>query len=147
MHQEFDFVQFNGLCLSIEGQEMDFAKSFNTYRNRYEALCDFILEIATELIAPDLADTQESGPESITSRSAAWRYRYFFSSVIKANIWHDHSQLFESLKARATRFMGDISHVCRMRHEELAAKDRGNELLSFLWYCKPLLYAVRTHTT
>ena len=110
---------------------------FDTDRNRYQALCDFILEIATELIAPDLADTRKSGWESIASHSAAMRYNYFFGSVIKASIWYDHGELFESLKAEATRFMGDISNLCRVRHEELAAKERGHELLSFLWYCSP----------
>ncbi len=127
---------------------MDFQHPFETHKNRYLALCDFILEIATELIGLDLVQTLESG-ESIASVGAARRYRYFFGSVIKASIWHDQNELFECLKAAATRFMEDISHVCHLRHEELAAKARGNELLSFVWYSLQLFYALcrRAHTT
>jgi hypothetical protein len=136
LHQDFDLVQFNSLLLFVEGQQfMDSQQPVDSHMNRYQTLCDFILEIATELIAPDLVHTRESGLErfSYPNQGAVGRYGYFFGSVIKASVWHDQSELFENLKAAATRFMEEISHVCRMRHEELAAKSRGNELLSFVW--------------
>jgi hypothetical protein len=136
LHENFELIQFDNLCLFIEGEEyVDFERNMDTPVNRYQDLCDFILEIATELIAPDLEPAFVSRLENSAYKSAATeRYRHFFNTVIKARVWLDNRELFERLKAAAMRFLVDISHVCRMRQEELAVEARGKELLSFVWY-------------
>ena len=131
LHQEFDLVQFNGMCNFVE--EEDFFEqrgAHSSLKSRYQDLCEYILEVSTQLIVPDIPRSIDKfrAPDDISRR-----YRYFFNMVMKANIWQNDSQLFESLKAAASKFMDEISDLCRVRHEKLRLEASGQELVDFAW--------------
>jgi hypothetical protein len=135
LHQDFDVVQFNGLCNFVE--EEDFHEQttrIDTTTSRFKELCDFILEISTKLIVPDIPCKHENAERAnLAAEDAAWKYRYFFKLVMKASIWRSNPEVFERLKAAALVFMNEISDLCSLRHRELCQEIFGQELLSFSW--------------
>ncbi len=119
--QDFDVSQFDGFCLSLEGE-----RSFGSGGNEvveaetpYELLCIWLLELSASLIQPDVSEHCHSGGESGGSghdgnqsgtdarRSAGiqcslaveQRFPYFVKRVCRARIWmDDHGALFRRMK-------------------------------------------------
>ena len=107
--QDFEIGHFDAFCESLEDKETDrighhFIRTYSLARTwsqptkppQYALLCEWILEVSTMLIKPDLDKSNLSGPAAIMS--AGDRFSYFLHRVCRARIWHDNSQLFKDLQ-------------------------------------------------
>ena len=154
--QEFDVHQFNAFCSFVETESQPVSssvkgrllRSFLSFTdwtgelplevNRYVILCTFMLDIAKELMRPDIpalndkeAATKHQSFSDSCKLPAAHRYRYFFNVLMKARIWQDDEVLFSKLKMSATKYMDQVSGHCHLRYECLRDEPRGHELLRF----------------
>jgi hypothetical protein len=122
MGQDFDVLQFDSFCLSLE--QGDEQKD----KERHHKLCEWLLRICEELVHPDL----EGYVPSLTFKdSASERFRYFTTRVCKARIWVDSSELFPALKVRVNKLMDEIGELCEIRFKALCEEPRGKELSTY----------------
>ena len=136
--QDFDIHQFDAFFLCLEGDDT----SQSTSQSRFKLLQDWLLEICTELIRPELLDVSGNEIISISRKpgvmktvklSASERFKFFINKVVKARIWSDDNQeaLFCKLKLIAQDFMGQISELCNLRYNMLTNEPGGNLLVQF----------------
>ncbi len=133
--QDFDINQFDAFCLCLEGDDVIPSSS----QNRYALLQDWLLDICTELIRPELSGVGGHEIISISEQpggvklSASERFKYFIKKVVKARIWSDDNQevLFSKLKLIAQDFMDQISDLCDVRYNMLSNEPGGSLLVQF----------------
>jgi hypothetical protein len=108
---EFDINQFDAFCLCLEGELGGYSTSVkNLGQNRtqqYGLLCEWILEIATSLIRPEVV---EAAPELSRTTSSTevrsnlrveQRFPFLVQKVLKARLWEDlEYALFRRLQVR-----------------------------------------------
>ncbi len=99
LFMEFDVNQFDAFCLCLEGELGGYSTSVkNLGQNRtqqYDLLCEWILEVATYLIRPEVV---EDAPElsQTTPTTEVWsnlrveqRFSFLVQKVLKARVWED----------------------------------------------------------
>ena len=86
--QDFDIGQFDSFCLSLENRD------FDSDSKQYMLLSDWILELSTSLIRPDLED----GLNASCHLQVEDRFPYFLKRVSKARIWSENPDLFKKLQ-------------------------------------------------
>ena len=145
LFRDFDVHQFDAFCLYVEtgnsvggGFGFSFsAKAFERNNRAYSAVCGWLLDIATQLIRPELpADVQ--GATTPPPAAAACplrvedRFSYLTRKVCRARIWDDEGgALFERLQCAATSFMLDIGRLCDERFERLRTEPGGGALVAW----------------
>ena len=126
LFQDFDVMQFNAFCLSLEGE------SDATSKERYSILCNWLLELSEKLIYPDItlpdSDPKMNFSQSPGGMSAAERFRFFTRKVVKVRIWLDDEKLFHNLKRKAVDMMEKISKLCEGRYLEMGKEPGWQEL-------------------
>jgi ribosomal protein S27E len=129
--QHFDLHQFDSFCLCLEeaaaghGIGLSFRRQ-GTEPNRYALLCDWLLEISSNLIRADVPSDGDARDGTALAKKfdgaaalptaakvgGETGMRYFVNKVAKARIWRDDAELFERLKARARAEMGKVFCSC-----------------------------------
>jgi hypothetical protein len=120
LFRDFDLLHFDAFCLSLY---VDLDAGSN---RRYQALGDWLLDLAEALIDPEVRPQQ--GPADCTTVDG--RFRYFVHKVGRARIWADDDVLFQSLKAKAQLLMDSIASECDLRFKALCGEPGGGELVS-----------------
>jgi hypothetical protein len=96
---EFDINQFDAFCLCLEGELGGYSVSRkNLHQNRtqqYDLLCEWILEISTYLIRPEVV---KASPELSQAKPSTefrsdlrveQRFPFLVQKVLKARVWED----------------------------------------------------------
>jgi hypothetical protein len=96
---EFDVNQFDAFCLCLEGELGGYSTSVKNLGNnrtqQYDLLCEWILEIATYLIRPEVV---EDAPELFhttpttevrSNLRVEQRFSFLVQKVLKARVWED----------------------------------------------------------
>jgi hypothetical protein len=118
---DYDLMHFDAFCFPLYVELQDGNKK------RYQALCEWILELSERLINPG-AVLPDKHPSHMTVDG---RFRFFVQKLCKARIWIDDDNLFPSLKEKAQLFMDLIANQCDLRYLELCNEPRGQELVMF----------------
>ena len=121
--QDFDVSQFDGFCLSLEGERVFGSGGGEGVKAQtpYDLLCEWLLELSASLIQPDVSGHSHSGDKSkgiCTGHVSNWigadsrlsgeaqcplavehRFPFFVRRVCHARIWMDNrGALFYRLK-------------------------------------------------
>jgi hypothetical protein len=123
LFRDFDMLHFDAFCLSL------YVEKGTDSKKRYQALCDWILELSEKLINPAII-TQDDFSRHMGCTTIDARFRFFVYKVGKARIWIDDNHLFSSLKTKAQLFMDQIAIECDLRYQKLCNEPRGQELIS-----------------
>ena len=115
LFQDFDVYQFDGFCLSFEGERGSSESRMGSgEKHQYELLGDWLLELSSALIRPEVCIGEGHGGESgnkypgvlssvpvVCTLPIEKRFPYFIRHVCRARIWQDESgALFHRLQAR-----------------------------------------------
>jgi hypothetical protein len=104
---DFDVNQFDAFCLCLEGdfggylidQEISKKNLMGNKTRQYCLLCDWLLEIGTNLIRPEgISDPSELNVGPVLR--VEMRFRFLMQKVLKARLWQDSEcALFRRLQA------------------------------------------------
>ncbi len=119
---DFDIMNFDAFCLSL------YLELHDGNKKRYQALCQWILELSEKLINP--VTFQQDQHSQVGCTTVDGRFRFFVQKVGKVRIWIDDDELFLRLKDKAQLFMDQIAIKCDLRYRELCNEPRGQELVS-----------------
>ena len=120
LFRDYDKIHFDAFCLSLYEEQDAVSKK------RYQAFCQWLLELSENLINPDLfPPEQDYGYTTVQLR-----FRFFVQKLGKARIWIDDEGLFQGLKAKASLLMDKIATECDLRCLEIFKEPRGQELVA-----------------
>ena len=124
LFRNFDVIHLDAFCLSLY-LEQDSASQM-----RYKELCQWLLELAEQLINPEILVPQDFDPGHLGCTTVKERFEYFVKKLGKARIWIDDEVLFSSLKDKAQLLMDQIASKCNLRYQALCSEHRGKDLVS-----------------
>jgi hypothetical protein len=136
LSRDFEVNQFDAFCLCVEcGGSMD----DDGPDSAYAAVLDWLLEVSTELIRPEMPVVNSKAvgdggtrPGNGCRLRVEERFPYFTSKVCKARIWEDDGGLlFERLRVVARNLMDEIALLCDERFESLCVQPGGASLTAF----------------
>jgi hypothetical protein len=112
---EFDINQFDAFCLCLEGEIGGYSVSVKNLRQnrtqQYDLLCEWILEIGTHLIRPEVVEVSPELSQKMPSTEirsdlrVEQRFPFLVQKVLKARVWADSEYaLFRRLQVRFKEF-------------------------------------------
>ncbi len=139
--KDFEIRHFDSLCICVENlQFSDNGERFSEEPVQYTRLCEWLLDIATRLIAIDVTNsctTSTTIPDM--DEDCSKRFKYLVGKVCKAQIWSsNNNRLFLQLKQIAQQHMSRISSLCEARCAVLLDGPEGERLRNFQWSCPGL---------